>query len=537
MENGNGTMSQAAQNLFTAYQCWQRGEELPELDYGVYTDHITALRSGTVDPDFLWGQYAVRVVLDAARSRPSEPTPQAAMIPELPPAARVPDGGGIDACRWLDEYVAFSRHWSPQSYDGFHEACGLWVLSTVAARRVVLHFGGKRYTNLYIALCSRSSVFAKTTVAKIATQTLQKAGLSYLLAPDESTPQAYIHSLTARTPTDYNELSNERLAILHKRLAFAAQKGWYYDEFGQKITAMMREGGFMADFRGLLRQLDNTPGVYEYATIGRGNDYVERPYLALLAALTPADLQPFAKRGAALWSDGFFARFAFVTPPADAPATEDRFPRGVRDIHDALVNPIVHWHLRLGVPRVSIEEGVDANGKPTGSYQVTVTPVTEAVCHMTDAVEDAFYAYHNGLRRLVTESENTDLDSSYTRFAEKALRIAMLLASLENNGHIELRHWWRGQEITERWRANLHNLIAQVTQSVEVAEERSLEQSIWHLLSQSETGCLTTRDIYRTLHKRASDVRPLLEEMERNGLVVRQTYRGNGKPQETWSIV
>lgn len=533
--NGTHEHTEAAQNLFTAYQCWRRGEPLPELDYGMFEYHITALKNGT-NPDFVWGQHVVKLALDTQRGRPSAPVPQTAIIPDLPASARPPDGASTGACRWLDDYIAFSRHWSPQSYDGFHEACGLWLLSTVAARRVVLHFGGERYTNLYIALCSRSSVFAKTTAAKIATQALQKAMLSYLLAPDESTPQAYVHSLTARTPTDYNELSDERLAILHKRLAFAAQKGWYYDEFGQKITAMMREGGFMADFRGLLRQLDNTPDVYEYATIGRGNDYVERPYLALLAALTPADLQPFAKRGAALWSDGFFARFAFVTPPADAPSTEERFPRGVREIPDALIRPVVHWHLRLGVPRVTIEESVDANGKPTGGYQVTVTPVTALTCHMENAVEDAFYAYHNGLRRLVTESENTDLDSSYTRFAEKALRIAMLLSSLENDGRIELRHWWRGQEITERWRRDLHHLISQVTQSVEVAEERSLEHSIHQLLSQSETNCLTTRDIYRTLHRRASDVRPLLEEMERNGIVKRQVHHGSGRPQETWSL-
>ena len=37
---------------------------------------------------------------------------------------------------WLEEYVDLSRIWSPRAYDDFHEACGLWLLSTIAARRL-----------------------------------------------------------------------------------------------------------------------------------------------------------------------------------------------------------------------------------------------------------------------------------------------------------------------------------------------------------------------------------------------------------------
>ena|SRR5215475_15476569 len=33
------------------------------------------------------------------------------------------------ASPWLDSYVDFSRKWAPEAHDGFHEACGLWVLS------------------------------------------------------------------------------------------------------------------------------------------------------------------------------------------------------------------------------------------------------------------------------------------------------------------------------------------------------------------------------------------------------------------------
>ena len=79
-------------------------------------------------------------------------------VPILPESAQLDPELGDGVANWLDEYVALSRLWSPRAYDDFHIACALWMLSTVAARRVVCHFGGSRYTNLYIALVARSSL-------------------------------------------------------------------------------------------------------------------------------------------------------------------------------------------------------------------------------------------------------------------------------------------------------------------------------------------------------------------------------------------
>jgi hypothetical protein len=55
-------------------------------------------------------------------------------MPDLPDSAWIDPDLGQDACKWLDEYIDFSREWSPRAYDGFHIACGLWLLSTIAAR-------------------------------------------------------------------------------------------------------------------------------------------------------------------------------------------------------------------------------------------------------------------------------------------------------------------------------------------------------------------------------------------------------------------
>jgi hypothetical protein len=471
----------------------------------------------------------------APDARPPQYIPRST-CPALPEQARLPPDLGKDACTWLDDYIAFSRKHSPRSYDDFHEACGLWIISTVAARRVALHFGGERYTNLYIALCGRSSAYAKSTATKIALETMRTAGVSHLLAPDDSTPQAFLRHLTLRTPDTYDNLSAEQREAVIIRLGFAAQKGWFFDEFGQKISSMMREGGFMADFRGLLRKFDDCPPEYEYVTVGRGSDHITRPYLALLASLTPADLAPFARKGSALWSDGFFARYAFITPPRGHNPSRARFPEGQRIIPAELTGPLARWHQTLGVPSVQITEALDQKGNPTGRYSVETTPPKPMECSADRAVWDAFYVYHDALLDLTVASENHDLDASYTRFAEKALRIAMLFASLENGGRIELRHWARAQEITERWRASLHNLLDQLHGDAEAAEERSTEERILALITKADGARLAFRDIYRTLNLKSDQVRAILKEMERNGLVEQQQAIGeNGRKVEVWA--
>jgi hypothetical protein len=52
-----------------------------------------------------------------------------------------------------------------------------------------------------------------------------------------------------------------------------------------------------------------------------------------------------------------------------------------------------------------------------------------------------------------------------------------LLASLENGGEIELRHWARAQEVAERWRLYAHRLYEQVTE-LEVSQQAEIEDKV-----------------------------------------------------------
>lgn len=414
-------------------------------------------------------------------------------IPDLPKYSRLDSNLGAAACPWLDQYIAFSRKWSPRAFPLFHEAVGLWVLSTVAARRVLAHMGKERYTNLYIALTARTSLYAKSSTAEIGLQVIDYAGLIWFLAADSSTPQKFIADLTSNLPDHYDEMPDETKAIIKLRLSLAGQRGWYYDEFGQHVAAMLRDGGFMSDFRGLMRRFDDTPEKYEYGTIGRGSDIIQQPYLALLANMTPDDLRPFAKRGASLWGDGFLARFALITPP-EGESNRDRFPAGERIIPGSLSSTLVDWHNRLNVPEVNLVNVLDKKGNSTGRKAVEITPSTLTVLEIPQNTREAFYEYHDGLLDLLEKNDNHDLDGNYTRLAEKALRVAILFASLGNHDRVELNHIARAQQITEHWRAGLHELYRQVNEPP-LSEERENEERAMQIIQKLDGG--TAVDVSR----------------------------------------
>ncbi|MHB9133702.1 MAG: DUF3987 domain-containing protein [Armatimonadota bacterium] len=471
-------------------------------------------------------EYAgIPAVMPPARRRvlagSEEPKAGQVSVPPLPAAARLPEGAGREASPWLDAYIAFSRKWSPRSFDGFHEACGLWLLSTVAARRVVLEMGKSFYTPLYIALVARTSLYAKSTAADIAIEVLTAAGLPWLLAADDSTPQKFIHDLTAFVPADFDQrhpLDQQR--ILH-RLAVTGQRGWFYDEFGQHLDSISRAGGYMAEFRGLLRRFDDCKERFEYGTIGRGDDIVERPYLALLASMTPADLQAVAQHNASMWNDGFFARFAFVTPSGEA-HERARFPTGTKLIPGALIKPMLHWHRRLGVAEVTIERKQAEEGKPAPKPHVVITPRDPVKCMLGDGVGEAFYRYHDALLDLVNAGSLTDLDGNYARMAEKALRIAILLGSLEHEDRIELRHWARAQEIAERWRAGLHALYEQASQPP-VSGKALNEERVLTVVRQMEYA--SVREVQQRVRRLGtSEIYQLLESLVSSGALGKERH-------------
>ena len=90
---------------------------------------------------------------------------------------------------------------------------------------------------------------------------VRQAGRAWLLADDDATPQACVRRLTLKVPPDYDELSEEERGIIQQQLAFTAPRGWFFEDWGQHLEAMMRREGFMGALRSLLRRLDDHPHV------------------------------------------------------------------------------------------------------------------------------------------------------------------------------------------------------------------------------------------------------------------------------------
>ncbi len=401
-------------------------------------------------------------------------------IPQLPKEALLPKDLGLDACPWLDEYVDFSRIWSPHSYDGYHEACGVAVLSTIAAGRVVFDLSGQRKTNLNILLVGRTSIHAKSTASNIAKDLLSEAGLDWLLAPDEITPQKLISDMSSvELPENYQSMSNQDKQIAVNRTLTAGQRGWFIDEYGDKVSAMMQPNGVSSGTKGLIRTLDGSPKKYENRTVARDGDLIINPYLTIIGNITVADLVPYAKSGNTLWRDGFFARFGMVTPPSDE-LLFGKFPNEERVFPDSLITPLVNWNEYLGFPQYEI---VDHKGK----YMLEFSPLSPKHLKISHDVYDAFYNYLNALREIISNCNNPDLDGNYARLPELALRKAALFASLDQSEFIELKHFAKALGSTERWRFGLHQLYQQVSastesQSTKLVKELPIEDQITRAL-------------------------------------------------------
>jgi|SRR5579885_1038615 len=413
------------------------------------------------------------------------------LCPALPERARLPPALAQGACPELDWYEAYSREASPEAWDEFHVFCGLWMLSTINARRSCLRLGAKVvYGNLMLALCADSSMFAKSTTAGIAKSLIKAAGLGYLLGPNRLTPAKLLSDLSGQfVPAIYSELDPARQEHIRERLSMPGQKGLYFDEFGKFLQAMLRKNSITADFADLLLEFDGCPVSYENATISRGGEPIEQPYLSLLGSMTPTNLKENAKAGADFWTEGFFARFSFVVAP---PATAETIKDAPLDVYDldvppALLESLLAWHKRLGIPECVLEEIRDEKDRPTGKYRIHREPVPEHQCSMTDEAKEAWHRYRSALKRLCLSFGQKDFHASYARLPETALRMAILMASLSNKNVIDLRIWAKAQELAEMLRRNLHELYAQINANEDRPTfSKSVEEKVLAYVSQHQ---------------------------------------------------
>lgn len=432
------------------------------------------------------------------------------LMPPLPASAELHPELADGAAPWLDAYCDYSRQWAPRSAAGFHEAVGLWVLSTVAARRVCVAFGKAIFPVLFINLAAESTIYTKSTAVTQGETLLRHAGLDFFLSPNHTTPQALIRSMHGRVSTEYDALEEEEKELLHKRLAFSGQRGWYYAEWGGMLQQMHRSDSPMAMFHELLRRLDDDEDSFSSETIQRGLEFIAHPYLSLLTSSTPHDLAPFMTERARWWHDGFWPRFAFIVP--DGPPVTTRRPQGRAAPPSSLVASLHTWHTSLGMPTVEIEKILDKHERPTGDFRIQRGDFPCQTLEVAQDAEDAYNAYGDA---MWTQDIPRDLIPSYARLPHKALRIATLLASLQAQQTVQLRHWVRAQQITESWRAMLHRVLTMMGDTGYSSKDAQSEDRIEALLAQE--GPQTMRVLQRRTHLDSAILKRLVQSMEYTG--------------------
>lgn len=406
---------------------------------------------------------------------------------------------------WLDLYASHSAYWAPRAAPAFHKAVGLWILSTIAARRIVCHMGSTPvYPTLFIALVSQSTHWTKTTAASIGIRLLRRAGCGHLLAPDRTTPQFLLKFMSGIVPQDYGSKDYESQQQARDAYGFSAQRGWFYEEWGSMLQQMKRIDSPHAELNKLLVVLEGGAESFESATIQRGLERIENPYLALLGNATPHDLAPFVNEGNNWWHDGFWPRFALITPPYGQEPSRTHRPRESYALPAELILSLHDWHVRLGSPTVSIEEEREANGKLTGKWIGKVSNFPSHAMHCPDAVYDAYEAYNDALLQIAHAGDiPDDLSPWYGRAHEKALRVAMLLASAHGEETISLPFWIEAQRIVEEWRHNLHELLGHVGEHAPLSKEEKLELKIESLCLRS--GGMTARELQQNIRGATSE--------------------------------
>jgi hypothetical protein len=420
-------------------------------------------------------------------------------IPALPSELRVKEPTGY---KFLDEYVAHSRKWSPRSPAGMHEATALWVLSAASAGRVRYFDGEERKPSLYQLVVADSSTYRKSTCANIGKKLLEEAGLKRVLI-GRATPQSYFDQCLEKVPADYAELPEAKKEQVKEKLQSVAQRAWYADEFGSWAVGMLNPNSVAYGFLEMLLEVYNCPTEYSQSTRTYGTQAMEEPTLALLGSTTYAHLEKIAGRGSALWRDGLIARMAIITTSPTEQPSKAPFPEGRQQYSTSLLRALRDYDQKLGRDAIQVVPRMAESKKPTG-YDVVRQPAQKYYVDISPEARDASYEYDGFLidciatPRLVPE----DLKPSYARLRDRALRIAVLLASVEGSAQpvVTLRDWHKAQAIVERQRYSLHHAYDVLTGKASKWQEETLGEEVYNFIAAH--GPIRQRDITRHFQKR-----------------------------------
>jgi hypothetical protein len=449
----------------------------------------------------------------AAASAPSTPP---AVCPPLPPQLAHRLQTASPCAAWLDEYIAFAAQAAPMTPRSFHQAAGLFLVSTAVARRLALPSGiGHIFPNVFVLQIAPPAVYKKTSGLNLVTALLEASGLSFLLLPQTVTPQSLMSELSLFLPPFVQAADEPARQFWLLQRTFAAQRAWLLDECAGLFEGFRRD--YNSGLIELVLQLFDCRGNLTEQTQSRGLITVTRSYLSLLGATTPEAIRRHLS-DRELWGKGLWSRFALVLPDSE-PVYEPR-PRpaplpgslvgGLRRIFELFPHPCAH----IETPLRESDEGKSERGQPYVAV-ANVLPPSEAV--MAEDVESLLELYSRsvGFDMLRTGKVEATFHSAYDRFGLQIYKVALLLAVMDTRELpvvVSLAHATRAIQIVESWRDSLHRLWANELEVDAVALGGRILDKLNGAL-----GGLTKRELCQQLHINVRSAGEALELLEQGG--------------------
>lgn len=405
-----------------------------------------------------------------------------------------------DCARWLDEFIDFAQEAAPMTPKAFHQAAGLFAVSLAIARRLTASFGvGQTFPNLLMLEIAEPAIYKKSTGLSVLQRIIDQAGLSHLMLPHGTTPQALTIEMGNKLPPETEvPADNERDAWLIER-AFAAQRGWIIDEASSLFSSFNQKYNSGLDM--LVIKLANCESPITGATVGRGRTTIERAYLTFFGATTPETIREHIN-SMYLWGTGLWSRFVFITP--NTPPVYKERPAKMA-IPSNLVVGLRDMYELFPMPKATL---VEENKKQT--VQVTSVPTIHEARFETEAL-DILKAYGKevGFDMLQTGAIDPTLFAAYDRLGEQAIKVSMILAVMDTYQLpiiVKECHAARACRIVESWRLALHHIWTNEATTHEIR----LTDRILQFLKRKPYGA-TTREICQMLHVKSDEARQALE--------------------------
>jgi hypothetical protein len=405
-----------------------------------------------------------------------------------------------ECAQWLDRFIQFAQEAAPMTPKSFHQAAGLFAVSLAIARRLTASFGvGQTFPNLLMLEIAEPAIYKKSTGLSVLQRIIDQAGLSHLMLPHGTTPQALTIEMGNKLPPETEiPADNERDAWLIER-AFAAQRGWIIDEASSLFSSFNQKYNSGLDM--LVIKLANCESPITGATVGRGRTTIERAYLTFFGATTPETIREHIN-SMYLWGTGLWSRFVFITPNTP-PVYKERPAKMV--IPSEIVVGLRDMYELFPMPRANL---VEENKKTT--VQITSVPSIHEARFETEALEILkAYGKEVGFDMLQTGAIDPTLFAAYDRLGEQAIKVSMILAVMDTHQLpviVKECHAARACQIVESWRLALHHIWTKEATTHEIR----LTDRILQFLKRKPYGA-TTREICQMLHVKSDDARQALE--------------------------